>query len=65
LPVSDILIIPAAPNIVHAIPKCASTVKAMPEAHHGCSKATGASQSECPQNHSAGMAEGGCSQSRS
>lgn len=65
LPCQWRLIIPAAPNIVHAIPKCASTVKAMPEAHHGCSKVTGASQSECPQHHSAGMAECGCSQSRS
>lgn len=65
LPCQWHLIIPAAPNIVHAIPKCASTVKATPEARRGCSKATGASQSECPQHHSAGMAEGGCSQSRS
>jgi len=65
LPCQWHLIIPAAPNIVHAIPKCASTVKAMPEARRGCSRATGASQNECPQHHSADMAESGCSQSRS
>lgn len=37
----------------------------MPEAHHGCSKMTGASQSVRPRHHSADMAEGGCSQSKS
>lgn len=57
--------ISAAPNIVYAIPKCASTVKAMPESHHGCSRQTGASQSVRPQRHSAGTAEGDCSPRRS
>jgi len=37
----------------------------MPEERHGCSKVTGASQSVCPEHHSADMAQGGCSRSRS
>lgn len=53
------------PNNVYTIPERANTVMAKPEVRHGCSRETGASQSVCPQRHSADMAQDGCSQNRS